>query len=333
MNRPVVRDAVVRDAVVRDAVVRDAVVKNAVVKNAVVRQPVVRRAASRPPEQRGSSRDGVRLLAATPDGLVHGRFADLPRFLSPGDLLVVNNSATVAAAVDGRRDDGTPVSVHRSGDLDDGSWLVELRDGPAAQGPVTGLAPGQVISLPGGGWLTLLHPYPDSASGIGGATRIWAASADLPAGYAGDAIGYLDRHGRPVRYSYVPGAWPLAAYQTVFAAVPGSAEMPSAARPFTPELVTRLISAGVVLAPITLHAGVASLEAGEPPLPERFTVPGPTADLVNLTRAAGRRVIAVGTTCTRALESAADAGGTVRASGGWTSLLLGAGRRPGWSPA
>jgi S-adenosylmethionine:tRNA ribosyltransferase-isomerase len=146
----------------------------------------------------------------------------------------------------------------------------------------------------------------------------------------GPVPGYLARHGRPVRYSYVPGQWPLTAYQTVFARSPGSAEMPSAARPFSPELVTRLIAEGVLMAPITLHTGVASLEAGETPLPEWFEVPQPTADLVNLTRAAGCRVVAVGTTCTRALESAAldstaaeTAAAAVTARRGWTSLVLG----------
>jgi S-adenosylmethionine:tRNA ribosyltransferase-isomerase len=138
---------------------------------------------------------------------------------------------------------------------------------------------------------------------------------------------YLARHGQPIRYSYVPDPWPLASYQTVFARSPGSAEMPSAARPFTADLVTRLIAGGVVMAPITLHTGVASLEAGEAPLPEWFEVPQATADLVNLTRAAGRRVIAVGTTCTRALESAAtegeDQADTVTTRRGWTGLVLG----------
>jgi S-adenosylmethionine:tRNA ribosyltransferase-isomerase len=150
---------------------------------------------------------------------------------------------------------------------------------------------------------------------------MWAAS--VAAG--GDAGAFLARHGRPIRYSYVPDPWPLSAYQTVFARTPGSAEMPSAGRPFTADLVASLVTAGVVIAPITLHAGVASLEAGEPPLPERFTVPEPTAQLVNLTRAAGRRVVAVGTTSTRALESAAGPDGTVRARHGWTDLVLGAG--------
>ena len=310
----------------------------------------MRLAASRPPEARGLGRDGVRLLVATPDGMVHARFGDLPRFLSAGDLLVVNTSATIAAAVDGRRGDGRPVLVHFSSPLDDGTpwagtpgerspgervldeaapgrpagegtpgetqWLVELRGSAAATGPVTDAAPGETVTLPAGGSLTLLRRYPGPA-----AIRLWAASVAV-----GGAPGaFLARHGRPIRYSYVPDPWPLPAYQTVFARTPGSAEMPSAGRPFSAGLVTDLVAAGVVIAPITLHAGVASLEAGEPPLPERFAVPEPTAQLVNLTRAEGRRVVAVGTTCTRALESAAGPGGIVRARHGWTDLVLGSG--------
>jgi S-adenosylmethionine:tRNA ribosyltransferase-isomerase len=256
----------------------------------------------------------------------------------------------MAAAVDGRRGDGRPVVVHFSSPLDEGTpwagtpagrspgertpdegtpgvgpvgegtpgetpWLVELRENAAATGPVTDAAPGETLTLPAGGSLTLLRRYPGPA-----AIRMWAASVAV-----GGAPGtFLARHGRPIRYSYVPDPWPLSAYQTVFARIPGSAEMPSAGRPFSAGMVADLVTAGVVIAPITLHAGVASLEAGEPPLPERFTVPEPTAQLVNLTRAEGRRVVAVGTTCTRALESAAGPGGTVRARHGWTDLVLGA---------
>jgi S-adenosylmethionine:tRNA ribosyltransferase-isomerase len=318
----------------------------------------MRLAASQPPEARGLGRDGVRLLVATPDGIVHARFGDLPRFLSAGDLLVVNTSATIAAAVDGRRGDGRPVVVHFSSPLDEGTpwvatpdgrspgertfgqrtpggpagegtpagaagegtpgetqWLVELRENAAATGPVTDASAGETLTLQAGGSLTLLRRYPGPA-----AIRMWAASVAV-----GEAPGaFLARRGRPIRYSYVPYPWPLPAYQTVFARTPGSAEMPSAGRPFSAGLVTDLVAAGVVIAPITLHAGVASLEAGEPPLPERFAVPEPTAQLVNLTRAEGRRVVAVGTTCTRALESAAGPGGTVRARHGWTDLVLGA---------
>jgi len=295
------------------------------------------RSATRPPEQQGLTRDAVRLLAATPDGLAHARFADLPRFLAPGDLLVVNNSATIPAAIPGRRAGGQAAVVHLSAVLDDGFWLIELRD-PAGRGRVTDAMPGEVIRLDGGASLELLARYPNPA-----ADRLWTATAGLPgrddgaAPPSGDgapgAVGvpqsvgdYLSRHGRAIRYSYVPDSWPLAAYQTAFARVPGSAEMPSAARPFTPELVTSLIAAGVLIAPVTLHAGVASLEAGEPPLPERFAVPGYTAELVNLTRAAGRRVIAVGTTGVRALESAVGPGQQVGARCGWTRLVLRPGR-------
>jgi S-adenosylmethionine:tRNA ribosyltransferase-isomerase len=276
--------------------------------------------ADRPAEQRGLARDGVRMLVATTDGLAHARFADLPRFLTSGDLLVVNTSATMAAAVDGRRNDRRLVTVHFSTPLDDGSWVVELRHGDNARGRVMDAEPAETITLPGHVALTLLSRYPDPT-----ADRLWVTSGAGP-GLDGSVEGYLARHGRPIRYSYVPDEWPLAAYQTVFSRDPGSAEMPSAGRPFTKDLVVDVITAGVLIAPITLHGGVASLEAGELPLPERFAVPEPTARLVNLTRSAGRRVIAVGTTVTRALESAADPEGIVRSAHGWTELVLGSER-------
>ena len=282
----------------------------------------MRRPADCPPEARGLARDGVRLLVATPDGMLHGRFTDLPGYLAPGDLLVVNTSGTVAAAVPGRRGDGRTVLVHWSGRLAEDTWLVELRTEEPAVGRVTDAAAGETISLPGDTTVTLLHAFP--GRGLDGpdrpGPRMWAAAV------AGDVAALQARHGRPVRYSYVPQPWPLSTYQTVFARSPGSAEMPSAARPFTAQLVTELISAGVLLATVTLHAGVASLETGEAPLPEWFSVPPATADLVNLTRAAGRRVVAVGTTSTRALESAAVPGGRVRPSSGLTELVIGPAR-------
>ncbi len=282
----------------------------------------MRRPASSPPEARGLARDGVRLLVATPDGMLHARFTDLADYLAPGDLLVVNTSATVAAAVPGRRRDGRPVLVHWSGRLADETWLVELRTEEPAVGRVTDAVAGETISLPGGASVTLLYAFPGRGPGRPAqpGPRMWAAAV------AGDVAALEAEHGQPVRYNYVPDPWPLSAYQTVFARTPGSAEMPSAARPFTPELVTDLISAGVLLATVTLHAGVASLETGEAPLPEWFSVPPATADLVNVTHAAGRRVVAVGTTSTRALESAALHGGRVRASSGLTELVIGPAR-------
>jgi S-adenosylmethionine:tRNA ribosyltransferase-isomerase len=138
-------------------------------------------------------------------------------------------------------------------------------------------------------------------------------------------VPYLLRHGLPIRYSYVRRDWPLSFYQTVFAARPGSAEMPSASRPFTPEVVTALATRGVLIAPLTLHCGVSSLEAGEDPYPEPYDVPPATARLVNHVRASGGRVIAAGTTVVRALETAARADGRdggVVAAAGWTSHVV-----------
>lgn len=282
----------------------------------------MRTAASQPAEERGLTRDGVRLLAATPDGLAQATFADIGHFLRPGDLLVVNTSATIAAAADGSRADGQLVTAHFSTALDDGTWLIELRLNSATRDRVRDAYPGETIALPSGASLTLLHRYPEADS-----DRLWAVHVTTGSVTSDGAVGdYLARHGRPIRYSYVPDPWPLTAYQSVFSRDPGSAEMPSAGRPFTGDLVASLIAAGVMFAPITLHTGVASLEAHEAPLPERFTVPELTATLVNLAKSRGHRVVAVGTTCTRAIESAADESGTVHAAGGWTDLVLGADR-------
>jgi S-adenosylmethionine:tRNA ribosyltransferase-isomerase len=135
-------------------------------------------------------------------------------------------------------------------------------------------------------------------------------------------LDYLHRHGKPIRYAYVPAEWPLDAYQTVFGLEPGSAEMPSAARPFTADLVTEIVARGVLVAPVTLHTGVSSPERGEAPYAERYRVPAETARLVNAVHEWGGRVIAVGTTAVRALESVARPDGTVTAGEGWTNLVV-----------
>jgi len=278
------------------------------------------REASEPPEARNIPRDGVRLLVT--DGLCveHVRFRHLPRFLRPGDLLVVNTSATLPAAVDARREDGRDVVVHFSTLLDDGRWAVELRAPGRATGPERDGRRGERVTLPDGVALTLDDPYPEAGLER---PRLWRAhltpGTDVPA--------LLARQGRPIAYAYVRERWPLPVYQTVFAREAGSAEMPSAGRPFTHRLVTALVARGVAFAPLVLHTGVSSLEAGEAPLPERFRVPASTAARVMAARAEGGRVIAVGTTAARALESVTDPGGTVRAGGGWTDLVLGPERR------
>jgi len=258
--------------------------------------------ASAPPEARGLARDEVRLLVASPAGVHHTVFSSLGSHLRPGDLLVVNTSGTLPAAVDAVRG-GRPVVVHFSTALDDGSWVVELR---APGGPLLDGRPGERLELPGGASLTLVAPAAP------GNTRLWRAEVSV------EGLAFLAAAGRPIRYGYVPREWPLSDYQTVFAREPGSAEMPSAARPFSASLVTRLVTDGVLFAPLVLHTGVSSPEAGEPPQAERFRVPPTTAALVSWVRSRGGRVIAVGTTAARALESAPDG-----AAEGWTNLVLG----------
>jgi S-adenosylmethionine:tRNA ribosyltransferase-isomerase len=275
--------------------------------------------ASEPPEARGLRRDEVRLLVSEVerDSLEHARFHDLPQFLSPGDLLVVNTSGTLNAAVAARTDAGEAYELHLSTQLPGGLWSVEVRaPGSIASVQTHRARAGMILGLPAGARATILAPYPFRGE-MGAESRLWIAGIEFPV----PAIAYLERYGFPIRYSYVPRAWPNAMYQTVFANEPGSAEMPSAGRPFTTELVTRLISRGIEIAPILLHTGVASLEDHEPPYDEFYRISPHTAERVNAARRNGRRVIAVGTTVVRALETVTDEAGT-HAGEGWTGLVI-----------
>lgn len=273
-----------------------------------------------PVEAEGHRRDEVRMLVAVraTQGLRHATAAHLPSYLSAGDVLVVNTSPTLPAAV---KSYDRSLVVHLSTHLGAGRWVVEVRR-PCRRGTLPHpVDHPHAIPLAGGAVVRLRHPH--SPPEPDGTARLWVADVltplPLPEWLAGEGV--------PIRYGCTTTAWPLSAYQTVFA-VPtpgdpglGSAEMPSAARPFTPELVSALVARGVVLAPITLHTGVSSLEAHEPPYAERYDVPPTTARLVNEAHDAGRQVIAVGTTATRALETDA-AGGQAQAGSGWTELVI-----------
>ncbi|MBV9943396.1 MAG: S-adenosylmethionine:tRNA ribosyltransferase-isomerase [Solirubrobacterales bacterium] len=270
--------------------------------------------AHEPPEARGVPRDGVRLLVAHRDdgSIEHAAFRDLPALLEPGDVVVVNVSGTVPAAVPARRQSGTPVRVHfatRAPHLEDVWRVVEIRSADGVR-PAR-LPAGERLDLRGGAVLELLAPY---ASG----QRLMLARfcSDRPVDE------YLEDCGEPIRYAHVRGRWPLAAYQNVYATTPGSAEMPSAGRPFTRELISRLLERDVTVAPITLHAGVSSPESHEPPFPEWFDVPEHTAEAISAARERGGRVIAVGTTVVRALESAAAGRACACARSGWTGHVV-----------
>lgn len=272
--------------------------------------------ASSPPEARGVDRDGVKLLVArrSERQIAHARFADLAALLTPGDLIVVNVSATLPAAVAATRADGSPTRVHfasRAPALHEGWRVVELRSADGAQ-PSRG-RPGESIELAGGAAaLELVAPYASGSRLL--LARFRADDQSVEA--------FLAEHGSPIRYGYIDRGWPLADYQNVYATTPGSAEMPSAGRPFSARLITNLVARGVGVVPVTLHAGVSSPARHEPPLAERYEVPPATARAINSTRAAGGRVVAVGTTVVRALETVTDGDRTVAARAGWTRLVI-----------
>ena len=275
-----------------------------------------------PPEARGLARDMVRLMVTyrADNRVVHTRFRDLGDLLEPGDVLVINTSGTLNAALPASRADGTPVELHLSTHLPADLWVVEVR---LPRGEMTvpfyEAVPGEVLRLPEGGRVILHTPHrQDRHTAPTAPTRLWIATLDLP----GPLGAYLDQHGFPIRYSYVKAGWPICYYQTVYATEPGSAEMPSAGRAFTPELITRLVARGIQIAPLILHTGVASLEAHEPPYEEFYRVPAETAAAVNAAHARGGRVIAVGTTVVRALETVTDRSGTTHPGEGWTAVII-----------
>jgi len=261
--------------------------------------------AREPPEARGIPRDQVRLLVSyrADDRIVHTRFDELPRILRPDDLLVVNISETLPAALKAKRQDGTEIALHLSTQLDGPLWVVEARK--------TAMVPSERLELPGHGAAKFLEPYQ-------GSWRLWTARLDLPE----PALAYLHRYGKPIAYPYVTREWPLEMYQTVYASRPGSAEMPSAGRAFSPRVIEALREKGIRIAPIVLHAGVSSLEKDEPPYAEWYEVTQTTVDAVREAKEAGGRVIAVGTTVVRALESSANTSGQLMASRGWTELVI-----------
>ena len=292
--------------------------------------------AGEPPEARGLSRDEVRLMVSyrggAPDGrarVLHTTFRELPAFVDAGDVLVINTSGTMNASLPAVRGDGTSVERHPSTPLPGDLWTAEVRalteggrSGPTLDDSVLA---GETLALPGGASAQMLAPYRcgchdgwSRPRGRSRKTRLWTVLLHLRS----DVAGYLEQYGSPIRYGYVREEWPSSYYQTAYATELGSAEMPSAGRPFTPELLTRLVARGVLVAPLLLHTGVASLEAHEPPYEEFYRVPPETAQLVNLAHAGGKRVVAVGTTAVRALETVTDSSGTTHPGEGWTCVVI-----------
>lgn len=278
--------------------------------------------ATEPPEARGLQRDGVRLMVSyqTDNHIEHTHFNHFADFLAAGDVVVINTSGTLPAALKATRADGTDLEIHLSTRLPAGLWAVEVRQpmGKTTK-PFYTAIPGEKLTLPDGGTITLLTPYrADQRAEMGQKVRLWLATLSLPE----DWLAYLQQHGFPIRYDYVETPWPLDYYQTTYATEMGSAEMPSAGRGFTPKLITELVAKGVQVVPLILHTGVASLEDHEPPYEEFYRVPPTTATVLNMARANGKRIVAVGTTVIRALETVTEANGITAPGEGWTTLVI-----------
>ncbi len=266
--------------------------------------------ASSPPEMRGHARDDVRLMVSTMEGNTHHAFTDLPWLLEPGDLLVVNESATLPASLPATSRLGD-IQLNLSTRFAENLWLAEPRWSPSRPGPLP-LDEQETLRI-GEATAILLKPYP-------GMPRLWLTHLDTPASLL------MLKYGGPIHYSYAP-AYPMEAYQTLFSMFPGSVEMPSAARPITPLVRDLLLARGIGVSGIILHTGVSSLEIEDETVedqalyPEKFRVSAATAHAVNATHARRGRVIAVGTTVVRALETAWTPNG-LRACAGSTSLYV-----------
>lgn len=285
------------------------------------------KAASMPPEAAGRSRSDVRLLVIyRKSGLLeHRKFVDLPEYLRPGDVVVLNASATLPSEFMATDAQGRDVKVRLSS-----------RD-PASNGkgdkwhavldPDAEVRPGDVLNFGAvdGKALTAAvvtrHPR---------VYKLWLLMFDLKDASMDE---WRNRLGRPIRYHYVPQAWGLDYYQNVYSQFPGSSEMPSAGRAFTPEILAQLNEQGVGVVRIVLHTGVSNIDIEEEQVEqhsmyeEPYQITDEAAQLINYARERGGRVFAIGTTVVRTLETVADEQGRLAGRRGWTSLYITPGYR------
>lgn len=270
--------------------------------------------AHEPAELRGMRRDQVRLMVLPRlNGVpVHTRFDALGNFLRAGDLLVVNASRTLPALLRAHDENGAPVEVRLAHRRAEDLWDVLLLNSKQHIGRA-----GMRLVFGEGLTARVLARRPDLPF-------LWRMQFDVCCSHLLDLIYRL---GEPVRYTYVQDALPIDLYQTVYATEPGSVEMPSAGRPLSWELLLKLKRKGVGFASLLLHTGLSStrddrIDATHPNYDEEFEIPVETACRVNETRVNGGRVIAVGTTVVRALETAAQPNGRVQPGRGWTQLRI-----------
>jgi S-adenosylmethionine:tRNA ribosyltransferase-isomerase len=278
--------------------------------------------AKEPPERRGIARDAVRLMVIdrSENRIYHTHFYRIGKFLLPGDLMVFNTSRTIPASLMGYvRPAGPLIEVRLAEHLLDGSWLALLRcqqdDNPFS----CSFSKGMQIEFAQG----LVAKVYNQDERIQRLWKIRFSKSGI------ELYNSLYRIGQPIRYEYVSKPWDLDYYQTVYATNPGSAEMPSAGRPFTWKLLFELRRNDINTAYISLHTGLSSYM--DPELDQRYIaseeeyfISSKTAEQINKTHDIGGRIIAVGTTVVRALETAAlySNKGSVKAGHDYTSLHI-----------
>jgi S-adenosylmethionine:tRNA ribosyltransferase-isomerase len=273
-------------------------------------------ACPKPSEERHLNRDEVRLLVTTKSGETHhGTFKHLPSFLEKGDILVVNTSATIPSALPVTLPDGRAGRLHVSTKLNNTEWLIEIReiDGNKTLRWHKGLE-GTIFELPAGATVTLKRRYYKNHNWL----NLWVAAFNVHQ----PLQAYLAGNGRPIQYDKLDHQYPLSYYQTFFSFRPGSSEMPSAGRPFTAPLMDRLLKKGILPVGVLLHTGVSSLEENELPYPEYMEIDPVSAAIINMAKSEGRRIIAVGTTTVRAIETAVTSEGLVVPYRGNTELFI-----------
>lgn len=274
--------------------------------------------------------DLERLLVIEPGSraIEHRRVGDLPELLEPGDVVVVNDAATLPAALDATTSSGERVEVRLAGLPGPEATVVLLgagthRDPTERRGDPPRLAPGDRLRFAHGLDARVLAV--DASSPRGAVLRFEAEPRRI--------FGAIYAGGRPVQYAHVAGDLALYHVQTVYASRPWAVEMPSAGRPLTFAMITRMRRRGVEVVRVTHGAGLSS--TGDAaldrrfPLPERYRVDEEAVRVIEAARRAGGRVVAVGTSVVRALEGAARAaGGELAAGEGVTDVLLDAGAPP-----
>lgn len=290
-------------------------------------------AAKEPPERRSIARDEVRLMVVNRKNyeIEHSHFYSIGKFLRVGDLLVFNSSRTIPASLIGY---GVllgrifVIEARLAEHLSDDTWLALLLCHSAAVGSngsdkcdddllLAGLQNGMEIQF-GHGLIATIYDHDNNIH------KLWRIRFSKS---GTELIELLYRLGQPIRYEYVSRPWDLDYYQTIYAREPGSAEMPSAGRAFTWKLLLGLKRHGVKMGYISLHTGLSSymddaVDLQHPASEEEYSVNHATAELINKTHSQGGRVIAVGTTVVRTLESVSNNNGNVNAGHGYTRLHI-----------